>query len=322
MKTISLNILRILVSFFLLCLLFWFMRRGLPDMYAAIISSEKTLVFYSMSLFLVVAYLIALRLKIVLSAQLIRISVKESVYLTFIGYFFNNFLPTSFGGDVFKAYYIGKKSGRRAGSLAGVFMDRMLAMIPFTLIPVITITFFNHRIFNRLVISAAYMIFLVSVIFVWMLLHRNSARRLSFILLPFKETSWYDKARSGYDFLNIYSKRRLILLQSLALSIVVQVLSVIATYILARALGIHDVGIGVFFIVVPVVGILTLIPSLNGLGVREGGYVYLLSPYMDPEKALALSIMVLVSLLIYSIIGGFIYGFQRRLFSADTASRV
>lgn len=307
------------VSLSLLGLLFWFMRRGLSDMYAAIIGADKVMICCAMLLFLVTAYLIALRLKVVVSAQSISISAKEAACLTFAGYFFNNFLPTSFGGDVFKAYYIGKKTGMKTAALAGVFMDRILAMIPFTLIPVVTITFFNHRISARPVIAAVYLIFLTSAVFVWMLLCRKAARYVSFILSPFRQTYWYDKVKSGYDFLNIYSNRKTILLHSLALSIVVQVLSVIATYVLARALGIHDAGMGVFFIVVPIVGILTLIPSLNGLGVREGGYVYLLSPYMSAEKALALSILVLASLLMYSLIGGLIYGFQRKVFSADTA---
>lgn len=33
------------------------------------------------------------------------------IKLTFIGNFFNLFLPTSFGGDFIKAYYLGKKNG-------------------------------------------------------------------------------------------------------------------------------------------------------------------------------------------------------------------
>ena len=60
---------------------------------------------------------------------------------------------------------------------------------------------------------------------------------------------------------------------------------------------------------------MTLLPSLNGLGVREGGFVYLLSPYMPSEKAFALSILVLASLVLYSVIGGFIYSFRKNIFS-------
>ena len=315
MKSKILNFLRIFISLSLIGLLFWLMRDKLPSMYDTIINADRRLIFYAFVVYISVAYFIAVRLKKVISVQSIQISTKESLYLTFIGYFFNNFLPTSFGGDVLKAYYAGKKSNNKAGSFAGVFMDRVLAMIPFTLIPVITITFFSHRISSRFVIAFVYFIFAVSIVFVWMVLHKNTAKYLVFILEPFKEKLWYEKIKNGYDFLNIYSKHRLVLLWSLFLSIIVQVLSVVATFIAAKALGAQNVGIGIFFIVVPIASIMTLLPSLNGLGIREGAFVYLLSPYMPAEKAFAISILLLASLVIYGIIGGFIYGFRKNIFS-------
>src|SRR5262249_19809847 len=43
----------------------------------------------------------------------------------FIALFFNNFLPTSIGGDVFRIYYLGRREGYAAIGLS-VFMDRVL----------------------------------------------------------------------------------------------------------------------------------------------------------------------------------------------------
>ena len=318
MKSKILSIVRIFISLSLIGLLVWLMRDKLPSMYDAIINADRALILYGFILFLCSAYFIALRLKKVISVQSIQISVNESLYLTFIGYFFNNFLPTSFGGDVLKAYYAGKKSNKKAGAFAGVFMDRVLALIPFTILPVITITFFSHKISSRPIVASVYLIFLVSVVFVLMLLHKNTAKYLAFILEPFKEKLWSEKIKNGYGFLNIYSNHKIVLLWSLFLSIIAQALSIVATYIFAKALGVHDVGLGIFFTIVPIVCIMTLIPSLNGLGIREGAFVYLLSPYMPSEKAFALSILVLASLVLYSIIGGFIYGFRKNIFSFKT----
>jgi len=247
--------------------------------------------------------------------QSISLSVKEAIYLTFTGFFFNNFLPTSFGGDVVKAYYAGKKSNKKAGAFAGVFMDRILAMVPFTLIPVFTITFFTHSIDNKLLIVLVYLIFTGCILFLWLLLHRSTAKYLAFILEPFKEKVWYEKIRSGYDFFNLYAKHKLVLSWSLALSVTAQVLCIISTYLFAKALGIDYVSIGIFFVVVPIVWVMTLLPSLNGLGVREGAFVYLLKAYMPSDKAFAVSILVLASLLIFGIIGGFIYALKKSLFA-------
>jgi uncharacterized protein (TIRG00374 family) len=224
-------------------------------------------------------------------------------------------MPTSFGGDVLKAYYAGKKSNKKAGAFAGVFMDRVLAMLPFTLIPVITVTFFAHKINNNLIISAVYLLFLFCIIFLWLLLHKSTAKYLAFILEPFKDRLWYEKIKNGYEFLNLYSRNKLVLSWSFILSVIAQILSIAATYIYARALGIDFVSIGIFFIIVPIVAIMTLIPSVNGLGVREGTFVYLLKTYMPSEKAFAISILILASLIIFSIIGGCVYGFKKSIFT-------
>lgn len=315
MKAKILTFTKIFISVSLIIILFWIMRDKLPGVYQAIINADRNLVIYGFTLYIAAVCFLALRLQKAISVQSIKLSVKESVHLTFIGYFFNNFLPTSFGGDLLKAYYISKKSNKKAGAFSGVFMDRALAMIPFTLIPVITITFFSHRISNRLLIASVYFIFIASLVAVWMFLHKNTAKYLAFILEPFKKSLWYEKIRTGYDFLNIYSKHKTVVLWSLFFSVMGQVLSIIGTYFFARALGVYDVGIGVFFIIVPIVWIITMMPSLNGLGIREGAFVYLLSPYMPPEKAFALSILVFTALLLYSIIGWFIYVLQRNSFS-------
>ena len=47
-----------------------------------------------------------------------------------------------------------------------------------------------------------------------------------------------------------------------------------------------------------------MLPSLNGLGVREGAFVYFLKGYIGPEKACAISILWLGLILVYSVIGG------------------
>lgn len=291
------------------------MRDKIPYICTAIKSADRPLLLLGFVIYLCTGVLIGLRLQKVLSVQSISLNIKEAVSLSFIGYFFNNFMPTSFGGDVLKAYYAGKKSGKKAGAFAGVFMDRVLAMLPFTLIPVITITFFAHNITNRIIVSAVYLLFLGCILFLWLLLHKNTAKYLVFILEPFKEKFWYSKIKSGYDFLNLYSRHKVVLCWSFLLSALAQIASIITTYIYARALGVDFVTMGIFFIIVPIVAIMTLIPSLNGLGIREGAFVYLLKDYMPSEEAFAISILILATLLALSIIGGCIYSFKKYIFA-------
>ena len=315
MKTKLFTVLRILVSIFFIGLLFYLMRDSLPSICAVIKSANRPLFLLGFFLYLSTGILIGFRLQKVLSVQSISLSVKEATYLTFIGYFFNNFMPTSFGGDVLKAYYAGKKSNKKAGAFAGVFMDRVLALIPFTLIPAITLAFFVNKIDNKLIVFAIYFLFLGSIVFVWLLLHKKTAKYLAYIIEPFKEKLWYEKIKNGYEYLNLYSRHKIVLSWSFILSAAAQILSIVATYLYARAIGVDLVTIGIFFIIVPIVAIMTLMPSLNGLGVREGAFVYLLKAYMPTEKAFAISILVLATLIVFSIIGGCIYGLKKNIFT-------
>ncbi|NQT95085.1 MAG: flippase-like domain-containing protein [Candidatus Omnitrophica bacterium] len=315
MKNKLFTLLRVLISFTLIVLLIWFLRDKIPAMIDTIKTADMGLLSIGFFIFLFALIIIAFRLIRVISVQTIYLNAKESMYLTFIGYFFNNFLPTSFGGDAVKAYYAGKKSNNKAGAFSGVFMDRVLAMLPFTLIPALAVTFMANKIDNKGLIIIVYLLFLGCLVFLWLLLHKETAKYLAYILEPFKTSLWYEKIKNGYAYLNIYRKHKLVMLQSFILSVLAQTCSIVSTYFFARAIGIDYVGIEVFFVVVPIVWVMTLIPSLNGLGVREGGFVYLLRSYMPEEKAFAISIMVLASLAIFGVIGGIIYSFQKHIFT-------
>ena len=92
----------------------------------------------------------------------------------------------------------------------------------------------------------------------------------------------------------------------MGLSVIGQSISIIVLYLLGRALG-SSTSLIYFFLLVPVVHLVSMLPSLNGLGIREGAYTYFLAPYMGKEAAFALGILWLGLLILLSIIGGVIY---------------
>ena len=60
----------------------------------------------------------------------------------------------------------------------------------------------------------------------------------------------------------------------------------------------------------PIVSMMSLLPSINGLGLREGSTVMLFGPLIGSDKAFAMSILWLLILLCISIMGGLIYAFS------------
>jgi len=57
----------------------------------------------------------------------------------------------------------------------------------------------------------------------------------------------------------------------------------------------------------PIVSMMSLLPSINGLGLREGSMVLLFGPLIGKGNAFAVSILWLFVLIITSVAGGLVY---------------
>ena len=51
-------------------------------------------------------------------------------------------------------------------------------------------------------------------------------------------------------------------------------------------------------------------PSVNGIGVREATFLFYLTEFTTPEKALALSLLATFFMIFVGILGGIIYAFK------------
>ncbi|MFH1038477.1 MAG: lysylphosphatidylglycerol synthase transmembrane domain-containing protein [PVC group bacterium] len=63
-----------------------------------------------------------------LTAQGVRLSHLSVFMYYMMGMFFNNFLPSTVGGDFVKAYYLSRATGKTAGSFISVLIDRLMGM--------------------------------------------------------------------------------------------------------------------------------------------------------------------------------------------------
>jgi hypothetical protein len=71
----------------------------------------------------------ALRWQVLLDVQGIRLTFLESLRLTYIGWFFNNWLPGGTGGDFVKAYYIARQTRHKTEAVTVVFLDRLIGLV-------------------------------------------------------------------------------------------------------------------------------------------------------------------------------------------------
>jgi hypothetical protein len=97
-------------------------------------------------------------------------------------------------------------------------------------------------------------------------------------------------------------------------SILIQATLAIAPFFVLLGMGHSDVGLVSFFIYVPIINVISMIPvSLNGLGVRENSYVILFSRVgLDGEVSLAVSLVSFFIVFVFSLVGGLFFIFQKR----------
>ena len=247
----------------------------------------------------------SVRLKLIIEAQEIKILLPEAISLTFIGYFFNNFLPTAIGGDVVKAYYLSKRANNKIGSFASIFVDRTIGLITMIFMATLTIFFIRGEAIDARIKYVIYGITVLASFVIILAMNRNFAKLFSVFLFFVKPLE--DKLRRAYDVVHTYKHHKNLMLRSFAISVLSQLLFFTTLSTLAFSIGSH-IPIIELLLRVPLISVLSLLPSINGLGLREGATVLLFGPLIGSENAFAVSILMLFILFATSLMGGVIYG--------------
>lgn len=297
---------RILVSVSLMALLFYLVRDKTEELFSALRSTNVALFFAAFLFMVTTLVIVSARLKELLTVQKAHLSLKEISYLTFIGYFFNNFLPTSVGGDFAKAHYASKFTKLKLESFTSVFMDRLIGSATLFVIGLIG-AFASARVIKNNTIIYLLTGLVICVFFAsFILLNRKFAGNFTFLLKPFLRPRLEEKLKKIYDAINNYKNRKDVIGYALLISIAAQVAAIFAVFFVAKSISV-PIPLSSLFFVVPVSGALGMLPSINGLGIREGAFVYCLKNIVPIEKALAVALLFWGLLLLISVVGGLIY---------------
>lgn len=297
-------IIKTAVSAALILILVYMMRGKYGEITQALKSTNIAIFITAFIIFMLASTLASFRMKLIIEAQDITINFREALSLTFIGYFFNNFLPTSIGGDVIKAHYLSKHSRDTTGSYTSVFVDRLVGMVTMIFMAFAALLFVGTNIVDKRIAVAIYAITALSVLGIAFLANKKFAKRFSLLIRLIKPME--DKLRKIYDTTNKYRHRALLMIATLFISVISQLLYFTCFGALALSIGSKIPALDLL-LKMPIVSIMSLLPSINGLGVREGSIVVLFSPLIGKENALAISILMVVVLLMTSVIGGIIY---------------
>ncbi|MFA5145815.1 MAG: lysylphosphatidylglycerol synthase transmembrane domain-containing protein [Candidatus Omnitrophota bacterium] len=303
-KGILLTFVRVFVSLALIILLLYIMRDKYADIAARLRRTDLSLFALAIGIFLVAVVTGAFRLKLIIEAQDLRVTFGETLSLAFIGYFFNNFLPTTIGGDVVKGYYLSKKTNEKMGSYSAIFVDRVIGLFTMIFMAFFALLFAGSQFSDNRVRYLIYLTTAISVTGIIFITSKSFARLFSFLLVFMKP--FEDKIRRAYEVIHRYKHRRLLMYQSFFISIISQIFFFLSLGMLALSIG-SKIRIMDLLLRMPVISALSLLPSINGLGVRESSTVVFFGPLIGKENAFAVSILWLLVLFIVSVAGGIVY---------------
>lgn len=280
---------------------------GIQAIVRSILSVHPAAFVTAVALYLLSMYVSSRRWRI-----LIPIDVRtRSLYALYaIGSFFNTFLPGIIGGDAVKAFYLSRhlksRSERGGGggshhpgaevhenavALASVFMDRYVGFSALLTINVIAF-FVGFRYVEGTVLT--WIIPSVAVLFA----------AASAVIFTMKLGDRFRFMRSVYDYFALYRRRGGMLLTSFAYSVTIQMLGILAVYVLTTGLSL-DVSFLSLLLFVPLAILVSLVPlSISGLGFREGAFVILFGTVGIPsQSSMTVSLLWFLSTVVASLWG-------------------
>lgn len=230
--------------------------------------------------------------RLILQSQGLQASWGELWRAYWIGLFFNNFLPSSIGGDTMRIVQIGKTTGDAAGVTASVVMERLLATIALSLVGLAA----SVHVFESGFIKVR---MLFGVLLAGSLL-------LAGLLMWGKVPGWLARKNGKLAaFLHGFMKhgqqlrkQPMPLFWSLLWSVVFQMTNVAVNYSIFQGLGLLEVNLYRSMFIIPATAAVAMLPiAINGYGIREGAYVFLLAPY-GVNQAAAFTASILFAFLV------------------------
>lgn len=244
----------------------------------------------------------AFRWQVFLRPLGLELPTSDLVRLTYVGTFFNAFLPTGFGGDAYKSFRLRGRRGM-APPLATAVLDRLAGLAGLALLGMVGCAWrLSAGNGDRVVVAAFVLgagVVAGSAVALWLAPRWSTndattgiGSRFRAFALAFTEAGREPQAARWGIVMGVVSAVFLVALNAL----------------LGDALSI-SIPAAVLPAIVLIATLTTALPfTINGLGVREAAYVWCLATYgIGHDRALAFALLVLALTLASSAVGGVVF---------------
>jgi uncharacterized protein (TIRG00374 family) len=308
-KTIG-TIIKLIIS--VLLLYFLFNRYDAGTIYRTFIQFESAWVLAALVLMIVSNIFGTFQWNTILKRLSINLPLRRVFAYYFTGLFFNNFLLSFIGGDIFRVYDIRKTSGSNTAAISTVLMDRFIGFLTLVTIGVAGIFYLSGRLDSMFMLWVFPVIFITMLFVVLILFNKSLAKRFEAIGMKITPKRSQVAIREIYNSLNYFGKRPIQLLKIFLLALCVQAARVGTHYCLARSIGV-SINLAFFFLFIPVITLVIALPvSFGGIGMREWSATELFRfAGVEGEDAVLFEGMAYIVAILCSLPGGLAFVFKK-----------
>lgn len=307
-KKIFSFLIRFGISIILLFLLFRFQKIDIHDLILSIRHSDKLMLLLAFLTLFLNYVLCFFRWKMLLNAIGVYPPLKKMIVSYSGGVFFNAFLPSTVGGDVVRSLDLAVHTKKTKEVVASVFLDRLSGYIGLVILTLIAL-FFGWRIIeNKSVLSAIAVITGILIVILLVLFNNFIFSKVNKLLDSSKAGRIREALKDLHEEIYYFRGHKKVIAYNILISFVIQAIGPITSYMISLALGLK-VDILYFFIFLPIIGAITLLPiAIGGLGLRENMFVlFFRIAGVKDNLSVAISILGFSFIVIYAALGGLIY---------------
>lgn len=286
--------------------------RHQPGIVSMLRGADWKLLIAGLALMLPVFPIQAVRWWLLMRCRGMDVPFGKAMRLTMVGLFFNFCMPGMTGGDVVKAYYAAKGSGKRGVAVMSVIFDRVSGLLGLILLAGLAGLVLLMRggldpgvhVLVRNVTALIWLGFFANLLMAYLYFSRRVRRGLGLRRL-------FDKLGPEHALVRIddaaaaYRDHKRQILVTVLVSLPIHFCQALATTCAGWALGM-GLSAGLMLTVLPVVFLAGSVPlTYQGLGVMEALAVAMLlpSPVADANQLVSMLVLIRLFLILYALVG-------------------
>ena len=241
-------------------------------------------------------------------ARGISVSLTRLFLLYMVGFFFNQILPTSVGGDVVRGYELGRLGGGKPEAMASVFMERLTGLTALIFLAFLGACLDQRFLQDVRTVVPLALVFFGYLLVVWMVFDRSLLVYVSKWTRINILRKLVGKVQSVQQVIHMYKENTQELLYAMGYSFLFYLLSILVVYVGCLTFGV-SVSLGKLCTAVPVLLILFMVPiSIGGIGLQEWAYYLILGMVGVPGVVgLSLGLLYRARSIVFGLLGGAIY---------------